>query len=392
MNSVYELKEKCTGCTLCKNICPTSAINMIADSEGFYYPLIDSVKCIDCGLCKKNCPLINPENKNETPSVYAAKHKDENIRATSTSGGAFTALSDVVLGYNGVVYGVMLNSNNVAVHARADNKTSRNAFKGSKYVQSFFGETLELIEKDLKKNRTVLFTGTPCQCDGVRRYVKYKGLNFNNIILCDIVCHGVHSPKLWGSHVDYLEKKKKSKIREYYFRNKINGWHTHTEKAVFHNNLVDTKSFSSQLNKKLYHTNVFFRPVCYECPYADINRVSDITIADFWGIEKYYPDFDDNKGVSLILINSVKGAQIFEEAKDDLVFFPCNVEQCLQPQLKHPTARPKNRDKYWNIYNKGGYHALAKKIRLNGYKRKVKTVVKKVLHSVGIKKLKTGDK
>ena len=225
------------------------------------------------------------------PKVYAVKHKDEDTRAASRSGGVFTALSDQVLSKGGVVYGCILTEDFNAVHIRADDMEERNRMRGSKYIQSKLGDTFKNVKVDLDAQKSVLFSGTSCQVAGLK---KYLGKKYSNLICVDIVCHGVPSAKVWNEYLNWQAQKIKSNIVSVDFRNKKDfGWHDHVETIRFENNRV--------VNRKVF-TNLFYghnilRPSCYECPYKSVMHPGDITIADYWGIEKAASEFDDNKGV-----------------------------------------------------------------------------------------------
>lgn len=356
--------KECCGCTACANICPHSAIVMTKDNEGFKYPEIDSSKCIECGFCAKVCSFQNGYDvfeKLNIPDVYAAKHISEKIRSTSTSGGAFTAISDFALDNSGVIYGAKFDNKFNVVHGRAQNSKERDLFKGSKYVQSDLSNIFKDIVRDLKSEKLVLFVGTPCQCGGLRSYLRQKKLNQSNLILIDFVCHGVPSPLIWKEHINFNQKKVGKRIKSYQHRSKVNGWHTHTELITYENGKSDCKSTMSQSFKQIVHKNYILRPSCYNCIYTNLKRCSDITIADFWGIQNHMPDFDDNKGISLMLINTEKGKMIFEKIKDNLDVRESNTNDCIQPQLEHPTIIPDERDNFWLEYFKHGYKYILKK-------------------------------
>ena len=243
------------------------------------------------------------------PKVFAVKHKDESTRAASRSGGIFTALSDQVLSNGGVVYGCVLTDKFDAVHIRADNEEDRNRMRGSKYIQSKLGDTFKSVRADLDAQKSVLFSGTSCQVAGLK---KYLGKEYKNLLCVDIVCHGVPSPKVWKEYLYWQEKKHKSKIVKVDFRNKKDyGWRAHKETLICENG----KSVDSTVFTTLFYGHGILRPSCYECPYKSVMHPGDITIADYWGIEKAAPEFDDNKGVSLVLVNSEMGALILNSVK-----------------------------------------------------------------------------
>ena len=363
--------KNCCGCTLCYNICPKNAITMLEDEEGFQYPYIDETKCIDCGLCKKECILNNPILKNNLPLVYACKNKDDKIRMESSSGGIFSVLADYVLALNGVVYGATFDENFNVVHEKIMSKTELFKLRGSKYVQSYLGNIFSSVLNDLINDKYVLFVGTPCQIASLKSYLLFKKQNINKLILCDLICHGVPSPLLWREHIKNIKKN----MKWYYFRTKENGWNNHTEKIVYKNNSVDFNSAFSQSYKYLFHTDKTLRPSCYECSFTSINRVSDITIGDYWGIK--INDFDDNKGVSLVLLNTELGKKVFEAIKNNIIYVKSNEKDCLQVNLIRPTEEPYDRKKFWKYYYTKGYDYVLKKYTPLGEKYIIKNKIKR---------------
>ena len=243
--------------------------------------------------------------------VYAIKHKDERIREASRSGGFFTALSDWFLNHKGVVYGCVLTEKYEAKHIRCIDKNVRNLMRGSKYIQSSMGNCFELVKKDLDECKNVLFTGTSCQIDGLKHYLQRE---YDNLFCLDIVCHGVPSKKVWIEYLKWLSKDDLGSISSVDFRNKVDfGWHTHVETITF----KDGSKINSEVFQRLFYGHAVLRPSCYVCPYKNVFHPGDITIADFWGIDKCKPEFDDNKGVSLVLVNTEKGLMYWDKIKDD---------------------------------------------------------------------------
>ena len=327
-------KSQCCGCTACASICPHDAITMQPDALGFLYPAVDVGKCVDCGLCEKVCAFN--ENYDTSlnmaqPDAYAARHKDMREVETSRSGAAFIAISDYVLEQGGVVYGVGYTDHFRVVHKRAISKEERDEFKGSKYVQSDLTGVFRQVKKDLKDGLTVLFSGTPCQTSGLNAYIGKKLRE--NLILVDIVCHGVPGPYVWRDYIAYLEKKQGSRISWVNFRDKQEyGWAAHHETFKFVNR-GGKMSFTY-----LFYQHIMLRHSCGKCHFANTRRPSDITIADFWGWEKTDPNINaDNKGVSLVLVNTEKGRKLFEAVKDQMTVIPAKLEDCLQPNLLSPT-------------------------------------------------------
>ena len=259
----------------------------------------------------------------EKPKVYAVKNINETVRMSSRSGGIFPALSDTILEEQGVVYGCILNEKFEAVHVRADNKTERDKMCGSKYVQSKMGDTYKKVKLDLQSDKKVLFSGTSCQVAGLKAFL---GKEYDNLLCVDIVCHGVPSLKVWKKYIRWQESRNHAKVIEVNFRNKKDfGWREHVERLRFDNNkVVDAWIF-----KTLFSSNVILRPSCYKCLYKSIMHPGDITIADYWGIEKAALEFDDNKGVSLVLINNQNGENEFEKVKDRVKWKQTKIEDSM---------------------------------------------------------------
>lgn len=276
--------------------------------------------------------------------VYAVKHKNENVRAVSRSGGIFTALSDFVLSNKGIIYGCALNDDFLSEHRRATNQEERNCFRGSKYIQSNIGNTYELCANDLKKGLEVLFSGTPCQIDALNNYLSLKHIDTTSLLTVDILCHGVPSPMVWK---DFIKEKFTDKnIEAVDFRDKKNyGWRDHVETIT-----VDGQEISGKDYTNLFYSHYILRPSCFSCNYKKENRVSDITIGDYWKIENNDKSFDDDKGVSIVKLNSEKGKKYFESVKNELTIKEFPIATSIQPALDHNYVPPSNRDDFWNEY------------------------------------------
>lgn len=308
----------------------------------------------------------------ELPKVFAVQHKDEVIRATSRSGGIFTALSNWVFENDGIVYGCVLDEHFLAVHAKATNLEEQKPMRGSKYIQSKLGETYKSIKKDVNSGRLVLFSGTSCQVAGLK---KYLGKTFTNLLCVDIVCHGVPSPKVWKEYLEWQEKKKKSKIKFVSFRNKEKfGWRAHIESLLFENGYVE----NSKIFANLFMEHSVLRPCCYECPYKSVIHPADITIADYWGIEKAAPEFDDDKGVSLVLINNEKGDRFFSSVKSTVRWKETKIEDSMQPSLIRSSSRPDRRERFWNDFKNKNFNYIAIKYGGAGLRNRVKYNIRRL--------------
>lgn len=381
-------KSQCCGCTACASVCPHDAIAMQPDVMGFLYPVVDEHKCIDCGLCEKVCSFHENYDTSlniPVPETYAARHKDMREVETSRSGAAFIAISDWVLEHGGVVYGAGYAEHFRVVHKRAITKEERNEFKGSKYVQSDLGNTFRQVRQDLKDGKLVLFSGTPCQTSGLDSYIGKKLRE--NLYLVDIVCHGVPGPNLWRDYLVYLEKKQGDKICGVNFRDKQEfGWAAHHETF----NFIDS---GKVVFKYLFYQYTTFRKSCEICPFANIHRPSDITLADFWGWERIYPELNkDDKGLSLVLVNTKRGKLLFNAVGQDMnVYRVDNLNDCLQPNLQCPSTPYPNREEFERDYAKYGFVYVAKKYgdmgwryKLKVLRRKMQTVKELYLKKIGI--------
>ncbi len=368
-------KNECCGCSGCADVCPVTAIKMQTDEEGFYYPKIDNEKCTDCGLCAKMCAFANYrpiENNMDMSVCYAAKHNNQDIRMNSRSGGVFVAFSDMILQRNGVIYGCVLDENLKAVHFRAENTQERNRMCRSKYVQSDLREIFPKVKADLDEGRAVLFSGTGCQVDGINAYLRQKKTDVSRFYTIDIICHGCVSPKIYEDYLGYLERKYKGTVTEFDFRDKtVCGWDGHRESFV-----INGKKRSSSVYRDLFYSNLSLRPSCYNCKYASVNHPSDITIADAWGIKNAKPEFNDNRGVSLYLINSEKGQELSDYIKKDCEIVKLNLADMMQPNLKSPTKPSGNREQFWTDYKNGGIDRLIEKYGTQSLKKRLKTHVK----------------
>lgn len=283
--------------------------------------------------------------------VYAVKHKDEDIRANSRSGGVFTAISDQFID-GGVVYGCVLDDKFNAHHIRVEDKTGRDKMRGSKYIQSQMGDCFKQVKKDLEEGKKVLFSGTSCQVAGLRCFLQN---DYPNLLCVDIVCHGAPSPKVWHKYLDYISKGKV--VTEVDFRNKTDfGWADHVETIR-----INDKKINSQIWTYIFYSHNVLRPSCYECPYKSIHHPGDITIADYWGIDQAAPGFNDNKGVSLVLVNTEKGEDAFEKAKGNIIWKETRIEDSMQPPLKAPFPKPETRDLFWKDFNNKDFSYIAKK-------------------------------
>ena len=308
-------EEKCTGCMACKNICPRNAIR-VKEKDGFCYPEIIEEYCIGCNLCEKACPVCNyVEEKEKKVYAYACKNNNEKIRMESSSGGVFTLIASWIINSGGVVYGVAFNEKFETEHVRIDQIEDLSKLRGSKYIQSKIGSTMKEARKDLLEGRKVLFTGTPCQIEGIQTFL---GKDYDNLYLQDLICHGVPSKKIFEKYMQY-QQEKNGEIEKFSFRNKENkGWNNY-QVHIVGKSKEEYIDHSKDSFMNFFLTDIALRESCYQCNFKKKYRNSDITLADFWGINEVCPEMNDEKGTSLVIVNSEKGKKLFEQIENQLM-------------------------------------------------------------------------
>ena len=363
-----ENKEACTGCGACYNICPMDAISTIEDEFGFRYPIIDQSKCVHCNLCEQVCNKIDDIRKNKYIRSIVTQSKNWDLSKKSSSGGIFAQIAKYILSKNGVVFGCTMEKTNNKFdvkHIYIDNEKDLYKLQGSKYVQSSINNTYKEAKQFLKQNRLVLFSGTPCQIAGL---IAYLGKDYENLLTIDLSCTGIPSLKLYNDYIKFLENKKNKKIINFEFRNKIKmGWNCGHALISFPQNkqLIIDNNCSSYLN--LFINGHILRNSCYSCKYSGLNRISDITVADAWGIEEEYPKllktkFNKEHGISLVLINTTKGKEIIKNIQNTLIVNDINVNKLKKYNhpLCNPSIKQDLREIYLNEYKNNGYESMDK--------------------------------
>lgn len=399
MNNIFNNdKNKCCGCEACVSICPKKAIKMEADEYGYIYPAVDDKKCINCGLCKKVCLYQNIIKYNEVKKSLVAMNKDNVVLNNSSSGGIFYSLANAIIKNNGIVYGCSLFYKNDKLdieHIRITEKKDIKKIQGSKYVKSSIFNTYNYVCKDLQEGKEVLFTGTPCQISAIKNYLKTRRISTEKIFFVDIICHGVPSLSFFDSYIKEIEDKKKIKIIDFIFRDKSSGWGL-KGKAVGLNKKKKKIELDIYGNTSSYYnyflTGLTYRDNCYSCMFAKKERVSDITIGDFWGIEKEYPnllkdnngDYDPDKGISCVLLNNEKGELLFERIKEDLLFEQVNFESIAKhnAQLNKPNkCKEKERKIILDNYREHGYKGVEKRFIKDNFST---IIIKGIVHRIPV--------
>lgn len=374
IDTVYQEKKDCTGCSRCVLACKCNAIKMIADGEGFLYPYIDQNKCVNCGLCIKVCPNYESYRVEESKEqCYGVIANDKRILDNSTSGGFFTILSDWFLANDGYVCGCVMSKNLKAMHVVSNDYRYRDNMRDSKYIQSDIGDIYEEIENIISSGKKVLFTGTPCQSAAVKSFFRNHN-NFELLYTCDIVCHGVPSPKVFSEHLRYIEEKFGTNIKHVFFRRKKYGWSKECRRVL---ELVTDNGpvYDEDFYRLYFNYNLLLRPSCSNCNFARVKKDTDFTIGDFWGVENVMPDFPNKDGVSLVILHSQRAKKVFKEL-NGITAVECPIEKGIanNPRLSSSNHTNERRELFYRDFQKFGYK-FALKIhsnpsRLNMLKRK----------------------
>ena len=392
-------KKDCCGCSACVQKCPKQCISLYEDNEGFLYPRVNTVSCINCGLCERVCPVLNQAEERTPMEVFAAKNPNEEIRKESSSGGIFTLLAEQTIDTGGVVFGVKWNEHFEAVHAYAETQEALADFRGSKYVQSQTGDTFKQAEVFLKQGRLVLYSGTPCQIAALKLYLKKE---YDNLLTVDIICHGTPSPGVFRWYLneelqmtsarqndkkpkfsnpsaitsitkaDILAKEQGFKIKDIRFRDKQLGWKKFSftlaleNLSAIQNNEI---SISSPLNENAFLrgflANIYLRPSCYACPAKSGKSGSDITLADYWGIQSIMPELDDDRGVSAITINSTKGQNALHSTDAELYTAPYEDLCAKNPSLLHSCKIPEKREAFFKFTKKTFFNHINRLLKVS---------------------------
>jgi acetyltransferase-like isoleucine patch superfamily enzyme/coenzyme F420-reducing hydrogenase beta subunit len=382
---ILKSKNLCNGCHACFNVCPKNCIIMQADDEGFLQPKIDEEKCVGCGVCKKTCPMnkTQAQRTGEAKEViaFAVINKNEEIRMNSSSGGVFTLLAEKIISENGVVFGAKFNDDFSVSHNFCETIDKITDFRGSKYVQSEIGDSYKKCKEFLNADRLVLFSGTPCQIGGLKSYLQR---DYENLICVDIICHGVPSPKIWKKYVEFREKFGKAESRKIAFRRKNCGWMQYSVSFAFANETEYLETLGNDLFMRAFLSDLCLRKSCHNCGFKAINRISDITIADFWGVQNVLPEMFDDKGTSLVLLQSAKGQKIFDEVKSATDFVQVNCEKSAQfnPAAFRSCVEPKNRNNFMKNIDKIAFDKLVIKYTKTSFYKKIFSLIRRILGKI----------
>lgn len=372
---------------------------MREDEEGFLYPVVDTAQCVNCGLCEKVCPVINQANPQEPLSVTAARNIDEIIRRQSSSGGIFTLLAEKVIKEGGVVFGARFNDHWEVVHDSTDTIEGIAAFRGSKYVQSSTGDCFIKTEQLLKQGRRVLYSGTPCQIAGLKRFLQR---DYNNLITIDVICHGVPSPRVWQKYLNeetaHLVSRRKwfrpfgndeTRIVGIAFRDKATGWKQYSFTLTFskadRENLCYRRTREENTYMQGFLSDLYLRPSCYHCPAKKLKSGSDITIGDFWGIEHIMPHLDDDRGLCCLMVNTERGQNLVNSI--DAATHEASYKDVARynPALLHSPKIPANRVKFFAELPKHGMLRTTQRLTRKPFIQLCRNAIHKTLKKIGLR-------
>lgn len=389
---MIQLKDKkdCCGCFACSTICPQHCISMEEDNEGFRYPVINKRLCSNCGLCERVCPVINRFSKSEyKPNVFACINRNEEIRKKSSSGGVFSLFAEYTIQNKGVVFGARFDKDFTVIHDFTETIEGLEGFRGSKYVQSLIRECFQKTQQFLKQGREVLFTGTPCQIAGLKHYL---GKDYENLLTVDLVCHGVPSPKVFRKYLEELNLLHKGNLEKIKFRDKTLGWEksSFATKRKIGNNIVTLRQTADKNSyMRGFIQNLYLRPSCHFCPSKAFTSGADITIADYWGIHQIHPEFDDDKGCSLVICNTEQSVKILVNLSKDLDYIESPLLDAVigNPYIVSSAAPHPRRE---NFFEQIDSDSIIQSIKLYT-KLSFVSSVKKLIHKILISLIKTFD-
>lgn len=378
-------KENCCGCQACFQKCPVHAISMGVDEEGFWYPHINLESCIDCGICERVCPQVKQYNTSEPTEIWGCYRKNLSKRMKSASGGVFAALAETVLKCGGVVFGAAFNDEWELKHRYVEKADGLEYLLGSKYVQSDIDNTYVQAKEFLRSGRVVLFSGTPCQIQGLK---KYLDRDYDNLLTVDLICHGVPSPEVWSDYITEIARG--SKLIAFSPRDKTKGINNAPLVFSFDNGRIIKQLYDRNPYMRGFNQSLYLRPSCYACKFKGINRCSDLTIGDFWGYDSYFPSFGDHYGISVAMVHNEKGKRWFNAIEDEFEMIAAKVEQILpqNPSLIKTVPRQPERDVFFDRWKQQGVSRTVKQILRLTLRQRVDKALKPVKYYIWLVKRK----
>lgn len=391
-------KHHCSGCSACHDACPRGAISMVSDAEGFLYPQVDTERCVNCGICAKVCPSLNRPDPRTPLAVYAAKAKDTELRLASSSGGVFSLLARQILAKGGKVFGAAFDKKDWSVeHIGVTDEEGLAELRGSKYVQSRTAGIYREVKSALGANIPVLFSGTPCQIAALRAYLNSPTpTHYANLFLVDVACHGVPSPAVWQKYLDWQCEAASAlgrgsapaegrNIRRISFRCKNCGWKRYSLSLRFANDKEYLRQFPEDPFMRAFLHELCNRPSCHDCQVRELRSGSDLTIADFWGIDRVMPDFDDDCGTSLVLANTEKGAALLNSITPDIELRQSTFNNALSGNsalVRSPTPH-RNRAKFLEKCRAKNFDKFVARMLLPPFMIRIRTLIGRILRKLG---------
>lgn len=379
-------KADCCGCSACEQICPQKCILMTEDIEGFKYPIVNNQECIKCGMCIKICPILKQKQEkklffqNKELECYSAINRDDKKRLQSSSGGIFSLIAERIIADDGVVFGAAMSKDCRSVHHVFVNSVDEMIeIIGSKYVQSDIGDSFIKAKHELEKGRKVLFSGTPCHIAALKTFLRR---DYENLFTIDFICHGVPSPKVWRKYINYREKKDNGIANKVYFRRKVDGWKNFSINIVYEGGKEYVMKKDKDLYMQAFSRDVCLRQSCYQCVFKGTNHASDLTIADFWGVQNISRHMDDDKGTSLIIINSHRGKEIFNAMSSSLVSNKEKFDLAIKynPAYLYSSKPNRKRKQFFRYLDRMSFDKLIKKEapRRMTYKERIVFITNKI--------------
>ena len=371
----------CTGCSACANACPEQCIQMAADAEGFLRPKIDSSQCVVCGTCQNVCPVLHPKAHGNETVAYAAVHKDDAIRLESTSGGVFSLLCQWVLDHGGIVFGAAYADDFSVAHGCVEKASDLSKLRTAKYAQSAIGDSYRRAKTILEQGRYVLFSGTPCQIGGLRTFL---GKDYGRLLTVDLICHGVPSPAVWEHYIQYRGEQDAQGERptSINLRSKESGWAGYSIRFDYAGGQTYRMPNSQDPYLRCFVKDLCLRPSCYACSFKGIDRCSDFTLGDYWGVWSQLPELDDNQGTSIVLLHSEKAKRIWPELLPGMKAVQVDADQCFSenPSALSSATEPDDRQMFLSRYQSEDFSDLADELAPIPIPPKPQTSVTSVLH------------
>ncbi len=372
----------CCGCSACAAVCPRSCIKLLKNDEGFFYPECNVINCVDCGLCSKVCPIENQNKNNGHIACYALINNDQDVLYKSSSGGVFYELAKKMIESGGIVFGASLGADRELTHKYVDTIDNLGVLLGSKYIQSDVAGSFPVVKNFLDIGKKVLFVGTPCQVSGLKLFLRR---HYDNLYTIDLLCHGVPSNKIFKAYVGFLEHKHKGKLISINFRSKTrNGWSITLSYDILRGAKVKQYNVTAGLSPYFFAflRGKILRESCYCCPFATEDRVGDITLADFWGIEKVRPDLNTSLGCSSVIINTIKGQNMVNDVLDSFLAIPVSFEEASVQNINffESPKRHIDRETIYNDLNNKGFNYVSQKYCKNPRRWRIR--IKNLLTSI----------